>query len=371
MALLTAVLAGGCDAGGPEEESDRQGLHVVGVDVTTRLVDETGAVTFVSTPIAGDGSTRPITGTSIRVRVDRFLDPVSASRQAICVQSSTAVIDSFEECSAGLILRPSYDPMTRTVSYFLETDTTRLAPDTLYRVSLFRSEGETGFGLRAFDGAPLGGLFAVELTTEADSAADPGVTEGPNLGINFCRKSDCLRGCAERTDAQACAATCTTGAQEVLDTCAYSGCHQATTEGGQAPMGLDMFSADGLQMTAIARVAHGTARGPAGQTPDVAGLAFGRAMAIIAPGDPGNSYLLYKVLANPAFSAGDPTLAPGESERLRSSFVVGAPMPPTFPGNAEPPRPASNAPMSPENAAILSQWIAAGADTSRCGPPPP
>ncbi len=344
---------------------------------------------FVSTAIAVDGSTRPTTGTSIRVRVDRFLDPSSATRQAICVQSSTANITGIEGCSAGLVLRPSYDPTSRTVTYYLETETTKLAPDTLYRITLFRSEGEDGFGLRAFDGPPLGGPFVLEFTTEALNPQDPGPTEGPRLDINFCSSRKCEVVCdtryprlddaapdydaeldaANELSRDACKETCAPGIEDVLGSCAYGGCHQATDLKPKVPMGLDLFAPEGLQATAIAHVAHGTERGPGAQNPDAAGVAFGRAMPIIAPGDAGNSYLLYKVVANPAFDPDDTTVAVDERLRLRQAFVVGAPMPPTFAGTAE--QPASNGPLTPEMARRLSDWIAAGADTNRCEPPLP
>ena len=75
---------------------------------------------------------------------------------------------------------------------------------------------------------------------------------------------------------------------------------------------------------------------------DVSPDRFGRAMPLIDPGNPGNSYLLYKLLANPLnhrrSSRGvladpeggfeEPALGL-EIDRLRDSVVVGLPMPAT------------------------------------------
>jgi hypothetical protein len=345
--------------------------------VTTRQVDETGAtVGYVSTPVALDGSTRPTTGTSIRVRVNRYLDPASASRQALCVQSSTDDVPSIVACSAGLVLRPSYDPVSRTAAYFLETDQTQLAPDTLYRITLFRRAGEDGFGLRAFDGPALGGPFVLEFRTESPHPDGPAPTDGPDTSINFCKPTRCFAVCGQLPEEQraACAETCTPGIEDALESCAFGGCHQTTAD-QKPPMGLDLYAPEGLQATAIARVAHGSMRGAGAQNADLAGLAFGRAMPLIAPGDPGNSYLLYKVLAHPGFDPAvaapaqqlAPGLEAGESERLRASVIVGSPMPPTSNGDG-PEAPAVSDPLAVERALRISRWIAAGADTTRCGP---
>jgi hypothetical protein len=70
---------------------------------------------------------------------------------------------------------------------------------------------------------------------------------------------------------------------------------------------------------------------------------------IDAQGSPGNSYILYKMLANAPGRPDD--LADGEVERLMSSLVVGLPMParPEF------------TPLSEKQLVDISDWIAAGA----------
>ena len=105
---------------------------------------------------------------------------------------------------------------------------------------------------------------------------------------------------------------------------------------------------------------------------------FGRAMPLIDPGNPGNSYLLYKILIGQ--SAIDPSLPAEaaeklrqETERLQAAFVVGTPMPPP------PARPALGFyPEGPDDQNvipyvdgmdILSAWIVNGAVPRDCSAP--
>jgi hypothetical protein len=329
------------------------------VEVQVSVFTETGDPPVgapVVTPVAADGSTRPVTTTAIRVKLDRYLDPASANRQALCVQSSTEVIEGLEGCVAGLTLRPLYDPVTRTVSYFLETDQTRLAPNTLYRVTLFRADVDTGdFGLRAFDGATLGGIFAVEFTTDVDRPEL--ATESPPTGPHFCGPAPCFAACATEVDETArlaCDEAC--GNQDVqgaLGGCTLSGCHRPAEEKTKPPpMGLDLYSALSIQATALGKVAHHSDRGASPQSPGGAKEAFSRPMPIISPGNPGQSYLLYKILIGPTY-ASDPTLAEGETDRLRT-VVAGMPMP--LPLGT----------IGFDETLRLSQWIASGADVVEC-----
>jgi hypothetical protein len=81
-------------------------------------------------------------------------------------------------------------------------------------------------------------------------------------------------------------------------------------------------------------------------------------MPIIDPGDAGNSYILYKLLAGPAYAqslAAPPD--PKEIERIRTAVVVGMPMPPTN-GLAIPLRGLED----------LSAWISQDAPMPACAP---
>lgn len=275
-----------------------------------------------------DGFHRPVPTTAFHIQVDRYLDPSSVNRQAICLQSATTVVTTIADCGAGLLLRPSYDPITRTVTYFQEAGSSRLAPDTFYRLTLVTPTDELDFGLRAFDGAPLVANHVFDFFTGPDDPAVP--TEGPADGTLDCRAL--LRG--------------------PLASCGGGGCHGPG--GPPVAMGLDLASPGGIEATARGHVAHQTQRGPQATTGDQSAVTFGRSMPIVAPGDPGRSYLIYKILASSDFSA-DPTLAAGETDRLRAGIVVGMAMPPdpfTVP--------------TPEQLGDLVRWIGGGAPVPTC-----
>jgi hypothetical protein len=149
-----------------------------------------------------------------------------------------------------------------------------------------------------------------------------------------------------------CVEACGPGAKIVLQGCTFATCH-STLNNSPEPMGLNLSSGAYIKETAIGRVANQSQTGEHADAPVSASARFGRAMPLIAPGNPGNSYLLYKILADPAVAADDPTLAPGETDRLRAGLAVGLPMPP---------KPYQG--ISQAGAARLSEWIAAGADVS-------
>ena len=70
---------------------------------------------------------------------------------------------------------------------------------------------------------------------------------------------------------------------------------------------------------------------------------------------PGNSYVLYKVLAH---EPGRPDgIADGETDRLRDAVVVGLPMPP-FTQDTETVDPI--VPLTEEQKRTVSRWIAGG-----------
>lgn len=322
LSLLSA-----CDTGGrPPEDAAGPPVHVVALRATVVEVFDEGVGPPALGPI--DGFHRPVPTTAFHVQVDRYLDPVTASRQAVCLQSVATEVRTIADCSAGLILRPSYDPVTRTVTYYQESGASRLAPDTFYRLTVLTPTEELDFGLRAFDGAPLAGNHVFDFVTGPDDEAT--ATEGPPDGALDC--ATLLRG--------------------PLSSCASGGCHGPG--GLPVAMGLDLASPSGIEQTARGHVAHQTQRGPQATTGDQASLTFGRSMPIVAPGDPGRSYLLYKLLASDDFAA-DPTLASGETERLRQGVVVGMPMPPD-PFTVPP----------PEDLADLVRWIAGGAAVPAC-----
>jgi len=143
--------------------------------------------------------------------------------------------------------------------------------------------------------------------------------------------------------------------------CAGSSCH-----GSSVPsMGLDLRSAASIEETAVNEVAHETESEPNAMEPLQNAARFGTQMPLVDPRRPGNSYLLYKLLVNPASYAGacesqhsvalDGCVAfPKEqTDELRAWFVRGRPMP--LPTGDEPGH------LSLDDIRTVQSWIAADA----------
>lgn len=345
--MLFALALAACDVSIPPENApsrspDRPPLQL-------------GVVTATGSYGKGATARIPLSETSIaeglevsasfRLFFDRYLLPTTAIRQAVCLHPSATAIASIEECVEPFqpFAAPEYNPVRRELVVRLAPGT-RLIPDTLYRLTVFPPADEESTGLRAFDGAPLARSYAFDFKTKADTS-----TAQDELGPSaesYCAAQKCLRACTDAPDADACRDACRPlcldeacqgdgdvlagFVPEVFGSCAYSPCHAAAA-GVPAPMGLDLSRKSLVAATAIGVVAHGTATGEASFAPEPSGPKFGRAMALIAPDDPGQSYLLYKLLANPLNHPRDPgALGPqhqAELDRLRASVVVGLPMP--------------------------------------------
>jgi len=138
-------------------------------------------------------------------------------------------------------------------------------------------------------------------------------------------------------------------------------------------MGLILTDSDpkaaiaGLALTAVGRVAHETEQGGAAQHVSDHPRRFGVSMAVVAPGDPGQSYLLYKLLSSSRFplDPSDPSdaIASGEADRLRLSVVTGLSMPAKSVASESLAANPANWFVETER---ISQWIAAGAQLPRC-----
>ncbi len=252
---------------------------------------------------------------------DRLLNPATITRQSFSLR------DAFGQAPSSPIV--VYDPVARTVTLSnASRGAAWLLENQPYRVVLgVPKDGADLGGVRAIDGATLENPVIVEfLTTRA-----AGVTATPT--VSYCADvAPKFKACA--------------------------GCHDAAGPDAGAPyMGLAMTTEDGLRASAIGRVARQLTTGArAGVQPP--GAAFAVNMPIIDPGNPGNSYLIYKLLSggepdNPD-AAGDPAaalhapLAPDEAARLREQ-IIGAPMP-------------VNAPrLSFGELELVRAWIAQGA----------
>jgi hypothetical protein len=241
-------------------------------------------------------------------------------------------------------LQPFYDTVERVVVYRVATGGA-LLPGVLYHVELVSPrEDPNGLGFRAFDGAPLSTKKnEVPLTWSFLTARAAPTSEPPSEPPT----------CFEMWSALS------------QSGCAKSSCHV----GSEAPMSLRLDSRNGLQSTAIGHVAHEADTGPIAGRPLVDPPRFGTGMPVIDPGNPGTSYLLYKLLIGPENfgdvcttkygvptpTGGCPTPDDAERQRLRDWFVRLEPMP--YGGSLV---------GGFETLDLLQRYILAGAETDSC-----
>jgi hypothetical protein len=353
----------GCDAGPRDQEPlDLPPVHVTEIRAATKIdvvVDEFGeraSVAYGAIDPGGSSSVAP--NSSFHVRFDRLLLPVTATRQAICLQPLFGNVVGPNQCTAGIFSEPSYDPVRREVVYRQAAPS--LVPGTLYELTLYSAVNDADNGIRSFEGIGLEAPFRIEF----------GVLDVPPLlplpsdaltGDRFCAAPD--PGCNPTVDP-----TCARSVSRMLSSCSFGGCHGVSPEAdagaaGQPSEGLCLGSTVDLLATAIGHVAHETETGEAASQIQDIPLRFGKSMPVIAPLVPGNSYVLYKLLANPdtpltiPFPAdpSSPGADPPEIVRLQRSLVVGLPMPPSQAPDFARPRPGE--------LEWLSDWIVQGAVT--------
>ncbi len=288
----------GCDVESPDPKpAAGPALHLVAARVTTAGP--------VQSDVAADGSTQALANTRIELVFDRYLDPRTVARQAVCLRSDPNPVESAEDCEGGILLNVTYDPAGRVVTYYVDPgQTPSLLPAATHYLTVYGAQSEGG-GFRAFDGARL-----EERRELFFQVVDPGGLE-PQL--------------PPVVDDATCEQTATS-----FGVCAS--CHirrpEATPDApaNEPPAGLELDSLERALATGT-RAAHGGSVGATGnqlgaKTPDK----LGAGMPVLSPGDPGNSYLVYKMLAATEVDAA--TLAPGETERLRQGLITGMPMPP-------------------------------------------
>jgi hypothetical protein len=298
---LTALGAAACDLGSPEKSSGvGPPLHVI-----------------AAFPPAGAGEDCPVDapddcgvpiGSPIEVRFDRYVLPNSLSRRSISVFTGAI--------SNSLFVATSYDALERVVTFRPQYGS-QLTAGVVYQVEITLPEKDpNGFGLRAFDGAPLEkghiplrwSFRTARVTRTAAPAAPP--------------------------------ASC----DDAVRLLARAGCARCHTGKSDSPYGLALDSARGVADTAIGRPAHEASTWAIpGSTLDEPPR-FGTGMSLIDPGSPGTSYLFYKLLVNPGNFGPDgacattysvalppgqcPVASPAERARLADWFVAGDPMPP-------------------------------------------
>ena len=255
--------------------------------------------------------------TILRLTFDRYLDPREVTRQAVCLRSSLGDLVEAADCTRAVVLRPSYDPTTRTAQFAVRVEEP-LVPDIVYELTVYAA-GTSANGLRSLDGVPLAAPWKARFRSGAERRPE---------------------------DAVAPPVACETAVDALRVRC--GGCHGEK----DSAAGLNVSSADGLEQTALGQVAHGASVGGVSNVPPATPTRLGAGMAIIAPGDPGQSYLLYKLLA--ASGPSSEGLREGETERMAELLLAGDPMPPNG---------AFELGDEPGKLGWLARWIAEGACT--------
>lgn len=305
------------------------------------------------------------TNATLSLRFDRFLNPATANRQAIRVYSGDP------EASSAIPFHVSYDPVERVVQYRMPAGYS-FEPNALYQFELVVPQGSDDFGFRAFDGAPL---EERDVPLRSSFFTGEGPVEYPQLVAPTC--ADIVEQVFEARPAN----------------CAASSCHSGVRSQNGTPHGLWLDGRSNVRVTAINRVARQTELGDrSGGVPLEQAARFGVRMPLIQPGNPGNSYLLYKLLRGqgsyePCAEEADPDplrpsstfcsqpadacvsaypelpfepgscVAPSdaERERLREWFVRGEEMPIARPENRH---------LGLQQLRAVSSFIAGGADCS-------
>jgi len=304
----------------------------------------------------GDSAPLPVADSNgnpvpIEIAFNRLLLPSTVTRQNIYLYSKGATQVTITPAIA-------YDPVARVVTV---TPLTELTQGQSYTLQIVAPKFVTDpSGLHAIDGAILDPTKASSVTfsvgpAQSQSAALPTIDFCTDIGVLF---SSSPTGCSFLT-----------------------GCHALK----EPALGLILgnFSGPasrtvGIQSTAIGRASEEVAVGPQA-LPEPPSNHFPDGMPIIDPGaggtgDPGNSYLLYKVLMAPPAAAdgGAPqqvysvTEYPfSDSERKAlAALIPGREMP--FPSVVTTTPHASN--MSFDQMQQLSLWIAQGANVPQSCP---
>jgi hypothetical protein len=244
------------------------------------------------TNVEGTNATIPSDG-AIQLVFDRYLLPSLYKRQAF------VVLDANREPLNGVALQTIYDPVALTVTITGPGGygTRWLTPGQTYYLILnvaddARDTVEDLSGFRAIDRAPL-----AERREYIFRAGGPSADGGVDAGV-----SDGGDGAAVGNDAGRADAETQARLDPVIDFCAdvmpifKAKCTNAVCHSAKgAAAGLILESAEGIFQTAVNRVAHGSNTGRQGDTAESATRLFGINMPIITPGDPGASWLMYKV----------------------------------------------------------------------------
>ncbi len=257
----------------------------------------------------------------IQLAFDRYLLPSTITRQ------SYVIVDSTNTPLPNLALRTLYDPVARTVTIVGPDGPGKswLTPDQSYKlVLLIPSDPRSDIGgFRAIDRATL---YPQQTREFVFRAGPPTQRAQIEPAVDFC--ADVLPIFTLK--------------------CSDPTCHGASE---RAASSLILASADGVRVTARGRVAQGANTGPRATSPEPAPSLFGVNMEIIKPGDPGSSWLMYKMELAP-----QPVVDAGPMPPVACTPPAGAPSIPAPASSYTPLAPARTNPDDIERA-ILSDYV--------------
>lgn len=359
-ALAAAAFA--CDIEGTQSDQRTEGPPVL---VVSNTIDANDGI------VAADGV--------IQLAFDRYLLPATITRQ------SYVVVDNTNTPLENAAIKTLYDPVARTVTIVGPggPGAPWLTPDQSYKMVLLvpRDPKADIGGFRAIDRAPLAADQKLELVFRAGPPTQERTFEPT---VDFC--ADVL--------------------PIFVAKCSGPLCHGASE---RAAAGLVLGTSEGVRVTARGRVAQGSNTAASATRPESTPSLFGANMEIIKPGDPGSSWLTYKLeLARPpVIDAGPATnvvctppegtpaipapaapftpltpliLHPNAAERDRmilSDYVTGREMPYPYPPQdyVPPPPTAQNpapsayelTPLDFQERERIRIWISRGAEIRACG----
>lgn len=274
----------------------------------------------------------------IEIKFNRLLLPASVTRQTI----------SLRKAGGDLVESPTilYDPVLQTVRIANPNPAGGpwLMPGQPYKVVLGQQLPDVSdqFVLHAIDGA----LLDPKSPTEIAFVATAATFQRRKPDIEFCRD-------VYSTFGKYCTA----------------GCHEVSTA-FRPYEALLLDTSEGIIHTALGHVSQQANTGSRAGSPVAPGSVFGIDMPIIDPGNPGNSYLVYKMLLlsqskpeqytclgndkpNLLLDGGDMWLASDERQRL-ANLMTGQMMPPISPF------------PTTDDVERVSEWIAQGAHLESC-----
>ena len=310
-------------------------------------------VHFVANNV-GPAQPLPASGAGIELTFDRLLMPACITRQTFVLTS---------ESGAGLTPSVTYDPVSRIVTV---TPSAPLTVGQTYVLTVLPLQAgvtyaqpvDTVIGVMAIDGATL------DLTRSAADGGQANViafqATQPVTAVDAGALIDCPG----------------SDVANIFGSCGGANCHNPPP-GSMPAQGLVLTDPAGVTATALGQVAVGANTGarPAAEGPNVI---FGLDMPVIDPGpgggqvpmpgattqagDPGDSWLMYKLLmAVPAPGDAGSIVPLSATERATlASLVPGREMP--YPG--VPSTSLSPLGLTIEQLETISQWIATGAQTA-------